>query len=289
MRVLVTGATGFVASRLVPRLAQEHEVIALGHDADRIAGADGVERLEVDLRDRDFAQRLPEVEAVVHLAQANVPFPDGAADLFAVNTASTAILLEHARRVQAQAFVFASSASVYGLGDMPWREDDTLSARDFYSATKVSAERLVLAYEQQFSGTIMRLVAPYGPGQSGRMIPRLIDSVREGRTITLNPGAGPRMNPVYIDDLVDLIRVALHASESNVVNVAGDDAVTIRELSDLIGSIVGREPVYEEREGARGGDIVCENGTMKNLLGGSPLVPLREGLARTIASERVAH
>jgi len=289
VRVLVTGATGFVASHLVPRLAQEHEVIALGHDADRIAGGDGVERLELDLRDRDFAERLPEVQAVVHLAQANVPFPDGASDLFAVNTASTAALLEHARRAQARAFVFASSASVYGLGDAPWREDDALSARDFYSATKVSAERLVLAYEQQFSATIMRLVAPYGPGQRSRMIPRLIDSVREGRTITLNPGGRPRMNPVFVDDLVDLIRVALHATGSSVVNVAGDDAVTIRELSDLIGSIVGRAPLYEEREGAPGGDIVCDNGRMKDLLGASALVPLREGLSRTIAAERVAH
>ena len=289
MRVLVTGATGFVASHLVPRLAVEHDVVAVGHDAARLAGGDGVEQLELDLRDRGFAERLPEVDAIVHLAQANVPFPDGAGDLFAVNTASTAALLEHARLVQADAFVFASSASVYGLGNAPWREDDALRATDFYSSTKVSSERLVLSYGQQFATTIMRLVAPYGPGQRNRMIPRLVDGVREGRPITLNPGGRPRMNPVFVDDVVDLIRVSLGSRESDVVNVAGDDAVTIRELADLIGTIVGREPQYESREGDVQGDIVCDNARMKQRLGGSELVPLRDGLSRTIAAERIAH
>ena len=283
MRVLVTGATGFVAGHLVPALAREHDVVALGHDPDRIPAGAGVEPLHVDLRDTGFAQRLPEVDAIVHLAQANVPFPDGAADLFAVNTASTAALLEHARRSGATRFVFASSASVYGLGDAAWSEDDAPAATDFYSATKLAAERLVGAYRGELGTTIMRLVAPYGPGQRNRMIPRLVASVREGRPVQLNAGGRPRMNPIYVDDVVHVIERALESDGNHVVNVAGDDAMTIRELAEAIGAAVGSEPVFEERDGVSG-DVVADNRRMRDVFRLDSLVGLEDGLARTAAA-----
>lgn len=283
MKVLVTGATGFVAGHLVPALSREHDVVALGHDPDRIATAAGVETLQIDLRERGFEERLPQVDAIVHLAQANVPLPDGAADLFAVNTASTAALLEHARRSGATRFVFASSASVYGLGDKPWSEDDAPAATDFYSATKLAAERLVGAYRADMGTTIMRLVAPYGPGQRHRMIPRLLASVREGRPITLNAEGRPRMNPIYIDDVVQIVLAALESDGHQVVNVAGDEAVTIRELAETIGNAVGLEPVFEEGT-AVSGDVVAENRRMREAFGLDSLVPLELGLKRTAAA-----
>jgi nucleoside-diphosphate-sugar epimerase len=283
VRVLVTGATGFVARHLIPALARGHHVVALGHDPQRIPTGDRVEPLHVDLRERDFAQRLPPVDAIVQLAQANVPFPEGAADLFAVNTASTAALLEHGRRSGATKFVFASSASVYGLGDEAWSEDDMPAATDFYSATKLAAERLVTAYRGEFDTTIMRLVAPYGPGQKDRMIPRLVASVREGRPIQLNAGGRPRMNPIYVDDVVTVIERALESEGSRLLNVAGDDAMTIRELAETIGAAVGREPVFEERTTAIG-DVVTDNRRMRDVFGLSSLVRLEDGLARTAAA-----
>lgn len=284
MRVLVTGATGFVAGHLVPALARENDVVALGHDAARIATGDRVEPLHVDLRDAGFVERLPAVDAIVHLAQANVPFPDGAAELFAVNTASTAALLEHARRSGATRFVLASSASVYGLGDRPWSEDDATAAGDYYSATKLAAERFVGAYQGELGTTIMRLVAPYGPGQRNRMIPRLVASVREGRPVQLNAGGRPRMNPIYVDDVVRVIEKALESDGHHVVNVAGDDAMTIRELAQTIGSAVGVAPVFEERDGVSG-DIVADNRRMRDAFGLESLVRLEDGISRTAAAE----
>lgn len=283
MKVLVTGATGFVAGHLVPALSRQHDVVALGHDADRIAGGEGAEPLQLDLREPDFARRLPEVDAIVHLAQANVPFPDGAAELFAVNTASTAALLEHARRTGATRFVFASSASVYGLGDAPRSEDDPTAATDFYSATKLAAERLVGAYRGELGTTIMRLVAPYGPGQRNRMIPRLVASVREGRPVQLNAGGRPRMNPIYVDDVVRVVERALTSDGHQLVNVAGDDVVTIRELAEAIGRNVGVEPVFEERD-STSGDIVADNRRMRDVFGLDSLVRLEEGISRTAAA-----
>lgn len=279
MKVLLTGASGFVAQHLVPALAEEHDVVALTHDGTRVPARGEFETLVVDLRRVEDAE-LPAVDAIVHLAQANVPFPDGARDLFAVNTASTVALLEHARASGASHFVYASSASVYGFGERPWTEDDVPASTDFYSATKLAAERFVGAHAQFFGTTIMRLVAPFGPGQRNRMIPRLIDSVREGRAITLNEGGRPRMNPIFVDDVVALVAAAIETDGHHLVNVSGPDAVSIRELGETIGDVLGREPVFESGTGTAPGDIVCANDRLLETFDLGPLTPLREGIAR---------
>jgi nucleoside-diphosphate-sugar epimerase len=283
MKILVTGATGFVARHLVPALAERHQVVALGHDPGRIATGDGVEPLALDLREPGLETHLPEVDAIVHLAQANVPFPEGAADLFAVNTASTVALLEHARRVGARRFVLASSASVYGFGDRPWSENDPTGASDFYSATKLAAERFVAAYRGYVDTTIMRLVAPYGPGQRNRMIPRLIASVREGRPIVLNASDRPRTNPIYVDDVTKVVEAALASDGHHLLNVAGDDVASIRELGEAIGRALGVEPTFEQTDTATA-DIVVDNRRMHDSFDLGNLVPLESGIPRTASA-----
>jgi nucleoside-diphosphate-sugar epimerase len=282
MKVLVTGATGFVAGHLIPRLAADgHHVIGLGHEADRIP--DEAESLVVDLAQPLVRGSLPAADAIVHLAQANVPFPDGAQELFAVNAVSTLGMLEHARAIGATRFVFTSSASVYGFGDRPFAEDDEPAATDFYSVTKRTAERLVEAYNEHIGTTVLRLVAPYGPGQRARLIPALAQRVREGRPVTLNDGGRPRMNPIFVDDVVELIVRALGSDGHQLVNVAGDELASIRDLATLIGSAVGREPVFEQGDGAPG-DLVVENARMHDVFDLRSLVTLRDGLSRTVAA-----
>jgi UDP-glucose 4-epimerase len=285
MRVLVTGATGFVASRLLPALAERgDEAFALGHDPERIPVLDGVEPLVVDLTQP--LPSLPAVDAVVHLAQANVPFPEGADRLFAVNTGSTVGLLEHARTCGADQFVVASSASVYGFGEAPFTEDDVPLATDFYSATKLAAERFVRAYDEHLRSTaVLRLVAPYGPGQTRRLLPALVERVRSGRPVTLNAGGRPRMNPIYVDDVVGVIVRALESDAHLLLNVAGDGAWSIADLADLIGDAVGVAPVFEEGAGGAAGDLVAVNERMKRELELPGLVPLADGIRRTVAAE----
>jgi nucleoside-diphosphate-sugar epimerase len=285
MRVLVTGATGFVASHLLPALVERgDETFALGHDAERIPVLEGVEPLVVDLA--QTLPSLPTVDAVVHLAQANVPFPEGARDLFAVNVASTVGLLDHVRTRGAGRFVFASSASVYGFGDAPFTEEDIPAATDFYSATKLAAEGFVRAYRDQLHATaVLRLVAPYGPGQTGRLLPALVGRVREGRPVTLNEGGRPRMNPIYVDDVVGVIVRALESDDDLLLNVAGDDASSIGDLAELIGEAVGTPPIFEEGAGGAAGDLVAVNERMKRELELPDLVPLGEGIRRTVDAE----
>jgi nucleoside-diphosphate-sugar epimerase len=284
VRVLVTGATGFIASHLIPALADAgHDVVAAGHDPERIPA--GAATLVLDLAAAEWPT-LPEVDAVIHLAQANVPAPDGADALFAVNVASTQRLLEHLRRSGGRHFVFASSGSVYGTSPTPLTEQSPLAASDFYSTTKAAAERFVQAYDQYFGTTILRFFVPYGPGQVRRMLPRLADRVRAGETIQLNRDGRPRMNPVYVDDVDRVVIRALgDDAGAGVLNVAGDDVTDIRAVCELIGEIVGIEPKFEESD-AQVSDIVADNTALHALLGDAKLVTLREGIERMVLPGR---
>jgi UDP-glucose 4-epimerase len=283
MRVLVAGATGFVASHLIPRLTEAgHEVIALGHDSARIPAGKGITPVEADLRRPLDSEALPGFDAVVHLAQANVPFPEGALSLFRVNTASTAELLAAAAARGAQRFVFASSGSVYGLGDDLVGEGDPLRAEDYYSATKRSGELLVDAYREQLGTVILRFFAPYGPGQRGRLVPGLVARVRAGERVLLGGGGRPRLTPIFVDDAVEVILRALAATGSQVLNVAGDEVVSIRDLAELIGAALGRDPVFVDAPNGAVGDLIGRNDRMRELLGEHRLVTLEEGVRRTV-------
>jgi UDP-glucose 4-epimerase len=286
VRVLVTGAAGFLGSRLVPALATAgHEVYALDRDAARVADLPA-RAVEHDLATAPGPGTLPKIDAVVHLAQANLALPDGAGDLLRVNTVSTLDLLDHCRRTGAVRFLYASTGSVYGPGEAPLRESDPLAGTDLYAVTKIAGEKLVGCYRDFLDTAVFRLFAPYGPGQEGRMIPRLAARVRNGEPITLNAGGRPRMNPIYVDDAIRLLVKAVERDGHHVLNVAGDETVSIRELAELIGEVVGREPVFEPGSEGAPGDLVGDVTRMHELFEVRPLLSLREGLRRAFEGER---
>ena len=281
MRVVVTGAAGFVASHLIPALARAgHDVYAVDRDASRVG------ELPATPVEWDLSQQrpdLPEVDAAIHLAQANVPFPDEARTLYAVNVGSVLELLDHCRRCGAERFLYASSGSVYGFGSAPFEETDPPAGTDLYAVSKLSGELVVQAFASFFSTFIARLFVPYGPGQRARMIPRLVERVRAGEPVSVNDGGHPRMNPLYIDDVVRVFLAALELDGHHLVNVGGDEAVGIDDLAALIGEAVGREPVIEHADGGAPGDIVGDTTRLHELLDLRPLVPLSDGL-RAVAS-----
>jgi len=281
MKILLTGASGFVGGRLGPALLEAgHEVVCAARDPD-YRQPRGAERVQLDLSEPLDPASLPEVDAIVHLAQANVRFPEDARELYRVNTASTLELLDHARQSAAQRFVYTSSGSVYGFGERPFSEDDPLYGQDFYAKTKIAGEALVDAYREFLTTAVLRLVVPYGPGQQGRMVPGLVARVREGTPVTLNAGGRPRMNPLYIDDVVKAILAVLELDRHCVLNVAGDEPVTVKELAESIGRVLGRKPIFENGADKVAGDLVTDTTQMHELLGLGPRVSLNEGLRLT--------
>jgi UDP-glucose 4-epimerase len=285
MRVLLTGASGFVGGYLAPALvAAGHDVHALVRHPGAYDPPEGVTPVKADLGELD-PDALPRVDAVAHFAQANVPFPDEAGTLYAVNTASTLVLLEHARTCGAQRFLYASSASVYGYGDRPFTEADPVSAHDFYATTKLNSEQLIGTYSGFLGTSVFRLVAPYGPGQTGRMIPGVIGRVRDGRPVTLNGGGRPRMNPIYVEDAVHAAVAALELDGNHVVNVAGEEVVGIDRIAELAGEALGREPVFEPGDADAPGDVVADTERFNELFDLPDRVGMAEGIRRMVSLE----
>jgi len=243
MKIIVTGAAGLVGRELVPALAASHQVWAVTRRAQAASSIDGVTSVQADLASPDFVTQLPAAaDVVIHLAQSPryAEFPEGARDMFDVNVASTARLLEWARRSSVRQFILASSGAVV----LPGHE------QSFYAASKKSAELFAQSYADLFNVLVLRPFFIYGRGQRSTMlVPRLIGMVQSGREVRLTGADGSRLNPIHVDDAVAAIVSAVTKQVSGTINVAGPQVVTIREMSEAIGRHLGITPRFAADNG----------------------------------------
>ncbi|HZP91654.1 MAG TPA: NAD(P)-dependent oxidoreductase [Burkholderiales bacterium] len=291
MKVLVTGATGFVGRRLC------RVVTEAGHEVHALVRPESIARarsklataalVAADLASLDMRDLPDRVDAVVSLAQARRfrEFPETAEQVFTVNVRAMLTLLQWARGAGVRRFVHVSSGGVYGgTRGTPLRETDRPSAdpQGFYLGTKLCAEVLFQNYRQFFEAAVLiRPFFVYGPEQQKEMfVARLIESVRNGAPVQLQGPDGLSMNPVFVDDAAAALGRALGLRGQHLVNVAGPEVVTLRALCDLIGRCVGRAPAYVPRAGDAV-DYVADITEMRSKLG-PPAVAPEEGIARSL-------
>jgi len=296
--VLVTGASGFLGSRLVRRLAREgHEVVALvrpGRGA-ALHGFDG-RCVEQDLSRPWPGPHLGSLDAVVYLAQSAAyrDFPRSAPDLVAVGLQGAVQAADLATRLSARQFVFASSGSVYRPSFSPLAEESEIGPPDFYASTKACAEVLLAGYARYFELKVVRPFFVYGPGQAERMaVPRLMRRALARAAIVLEPGAGDdpdretdglRFSPIYADDAVECLARLLGVRGGLTVNVAGDEVVSMREVGMILGELTGAAPRFELAERPRQGDLVAANAALRRAVSPIAFTPVREGLRRVLDS-----
>ncbi len=249
-RILVTGATGFVGRHLIEQLAADHDVVALSRREVPEFSRLGVQSLRADLGARvDLAAVLPPggVDQIIHLAQSDGyrDFPGSAMDMFQVNVASTAALLDYAAKAGVKSFVLASTGSVYEPYANPMDEAAAQAPESHYARTKLAAELLAQSYSKLFNVCALRLFFPYGPQQTGRLVPNLFQRVQSGEPVMLDGEAGGMVfTPTHIDDVVAVLRTAALTGWQGAVNVATPEALSIRDVAEAIGRIIGREPVF---------------------------------------------
>jgi nucleoside-diphosphate-sugar epimerase len=284
--ILVTGASGFLGSHLVQSLlADGQEVHALARREARLPP--GVRRIDGDLADPAFPIHLPpRIDTVVHLAQSRHfrHFPDQAQDIFAVNVQATALLADYARRAGAQQLVFASSGGVYSPSEDRLVETAPISPLNYYLSSKYAAEILLTAYRPHFRCVILRPFFLYGPGQQGMLVGGLLARIRAREPITIDGDPGMRTNPLFVDDAVLALRAALRLERSAVINLCGDEAVTVTELANILGELSGVAPLVTHDHTRPSRDLLGNNTGMKELLGLGRTTTLREGLRRTVGA-----
>ena len=273
MRVLITGATGKVGSRLVKRLALGgYDVRALVRDPGRAAGlrAQRVEMMRGDMVDySSLESAVKGVDAVVHCATAFFQ-GEGSEQAQAVNEAGTEWLAELARDGGVKRFVFTSTGLVYGdnAGGL-LQEDDVCAPPPGYFASKLAVERALLAVEG-LDVRVLRLPFVYGDGDGHiEEVAPWMRGYRPGRRVSIGHHA----------DVVQAVRLVLEAPmpAHRIYNVVDDEAPTLASLFAAVGAAA---PDGSDPEAAGASDVLLDGRRLREDLGFAPEYPrLRDAMA----------
>ena len=293
--ILVTGATGFIGTRLVEALRHRQDrVIALGRTNPRVTG---VEFLPCDFSDaaRSIAQHtvlLRQVEAVAHLGGFVLHSSQTAADDWAVaqrlNLEAT-VQLAHALPSTLRAFCYTSTLDVYGPPvALPVTEDHPTRPVSYYGVSKLAAESWLRVHCERTGVpvTILRLSQVFGPGDtSAKAIPNFIRATLRGEPLPVRGDGQDVRDYVYVDDVTAAIVTALDRRLTATCNIACGEGRSIREVVAAIG---GRAPQWETttRPPSR---IVLDISRARQLLNYRPQFSLEEGLCRMMAWFRDEH
>ena len=248
--ILITGANGLIGHELLKQLSESNIVYAVSRSKPDIIN-DNIHFIQFDFSKEWDASSLPnEIDVIYHLAQSEHfrDFPEKSTEIFNVNTNSTLNLLEYARNVGCKQFVYASSGGVYGNSDEGFSENSPVISNGnlgFYLSTKFCSELLVENYSNFFNIIITRFFFVYGERQGrGMLIPRLIENVLSGNKITLQGKEGLIINPIYVADAVDAMKSMLEIRGNHKINIGGSETLSLKQICDIIGKVVGEAPVY---------------------------------------------
>ena len=245
MNILVTGAGGLVGSYLLPLIEKEHTIYTISNTVN------SSNNLKIDFSNDCDTEKLPKIiEAIVHLAQSEDfrDFPSKAKEVFYVNTLSTLKLIDFAYRNNIKKFIFASSGGLYGNSNEPFNENSEIVYSEklgYYVASKLCSEVILDNYNSLLTVVQLRFFFVYGKGQKkGMLISRLIDNILNKKPIILQDNNGIKINPIYAKDAAEAIKQSLQINQSSKYNIGGEEVLTIREISEIIGNVLGIKPEY---------------------------------------------
>jgi nucleoside-diphosphate-sugar epimerase len=232
MRILVTGADGFIGSRLVKELSRDHSVVALCLEKEEVRGAQEV--VNEDLASDLSKLSKKRFDAVFHLAAV---LDETDPSVWEINVEGTRNLLELCKRRKIERFVFLGPIGVLGETKEPAREDFPYNPQTHYEKSKAEAERVIMDYKlrYQIPYTIVRSTIVYGPN---RFWSQILKAAKKGYPLI---GKGDNyFHLVYIDDIVRALAVTLDVKAKNqIFHVAGPDPKTYKETYEIITKLLG--------------------------------------------------
>ena len=304
--LLVTGAGGFIGSRLCERLVEEGALVSafVRYTSRAEIGLlkqlppeilANIEIIRGDLRDYSAVEQAANgVDTIFHLgALISIPYSYvHPVDTVQTNILGTMNILEACRKTGAK-LVHTSTSEVYGTAlRVPIDEDHPLQGQSPYSASKIGADKLVESYYRSFDvpAITIRPFNTYGPGQSNRaVIPTIITQALSGDVVRLGNLEAIR-DFTYLDDTVEGFLLAGKAGLWNgeTFNLGTGEEIRIGSIAELIFKIMGKQPEIkleqdrlrpEKSEVMR---LISDNRKAKEALGWQPKVGMEEGLRRTI-------
>lgn len=294
MRILVTGAAGFLGRHVARRFRDDgHDVV--GFD---LASFDepGIASVVGDLTDLDSVSRaLAGKSHVAHVGAIGDVYlagdrPELAA---AVNVVGTANIVK-AAKVEGARVIYASTWEVYGQPERePMDETHPTKPDHPYSITKLGGEALVLAasHLEGVEGIALRLGTAYGPGLRPNSVFRIfIDRAHAGEALTIQGGGSQGRQFTHASDIARAFALAASSDSTGIaLNIVAPEVVTIKELGETVATRFGTRITYEE---ARPGDVpsaLVSADRAAELLGWRAEMPFQQGLDELIDSVLSEH
>ena len=308
MKVLITGAAGFIGSHLADALvARGDRVVGLDNfndyydprikdrNIEALKGNDAFEIVKGDTRDADLVNGLFErtrPDGVIHLAaMAGVrPSLENPNLYFDVNVNGSLNILEAVRRFGKPKLCFASSSSVYGGNKkVPFSEEDDVSYPvSPYAASKRANEIMCYTYHHLYGLDIHchRFFTVYGPRQRPEMaIHKFVRRVYRGDPIPMFGDGFSRRDYTYVDDILDgVIKSLDRCSGYRIYNFGESNTITLKDLIAAVEKATGKTANIE-RHPDQPGDVPATFADVtraKSELDYAPRVPVEEGIARFV-------
>jgi dTDP-glucose 4,6-dehydratase len=309
MRILITGAAGFLGSNISDRLISEgHEVIGMdnfitGHPDNlaHLAGNDNFSFIRHDVSNFIFVPGT--IDAVMHFASPASPNPNsrfGYLNL-PIQTLKAGALGTHnslgVARSQNSKFILASTSEIYGdplehpQTEEYWGHVNPIGPRSVYDEAKRFAEALTMAYHRfhDVDTRVVRIFNTYGPRMhldDGRVVPNFLQQALQKKPLTVYGDGSQTRSFCYVDDLIEGIYRLLLSDEHLPVNIGNPVETTILEFAEKINAITGNTAGIIYKEEARGeGDPQQRRPDIsraKEILDWEPEISVDEGLKRTI-------
>ncbi len=302
MRVLITGAAGFLGSHLSDRFLRDgHSVVGLDNfitgNPDNIAHLMGNERFEfLHHNVSTYTYVAGDLDGVLHFASPASPIdylehPIATLKVGALGT-HNALGLAKAKGAR---FFLASTSEVYGdplVHPQPesyWGNVNPIGPRGVYDEAKRFAEAMTMAYHRAHGvdTRIVRIFNTYGPRMrphDGRVVSNFIVQALAGEPITIYGDGSQTRSFCFVQDEIEGIYQLFMRGDSDPTNIGNPNEFTVRQLAELVleltasSSTITYHPLPQDDPKVRKPDI----GRARQMLGWEPAVELREGVARTI-------